>query len=142
MFSWSSILEDYLHADVFLLRNEKLLRNGRRGWFQKIRPSSGAGEAWLPLCDGASFWWSGAESESLIVGNEIGGISGSSKDPTLGSARTVSTPRGGSGANGPGGAGGSDGARGTTVPAAEDFGNALPREGSWIEAVSINFCFW
>lgn len=71
----------------------------------------------------------GAGSESLIVGNEIGGISGSSKDPTMGRARTGSTPRGGIGANGPGGAGGAGGARGTTVPAAGDFENASPREG-------------
>lgn len=78
----------------------------------------------------------GAGSESLIVGNEISEISGSSKDPTTGRARTGSTPRGGSGANGPGGAGGAGGARGTTVPAAEDFVNALPREGSWTEVVS------
>ena len=83
----------------------------------------------------------GAGSESLIVGNERGGMSGSSKDPTPGNARTVSTPRGGSGAKGPGGAGELAGARGTTVPATGDFENVLPREGSWIKAVSINFVF-
>ena len=96
----------------------------------------GHGSAMGPASGGV-----GAGSESLIVGNAIGGISGSSKDPTPGSACTVSTPKGGSGANGPGGAGGSDAARGTTVPAAGDIENALPSEGSWIEAVPINFVF-
>ena len=71
----------------------------------------------------------GAGGELLIVGNEIGGISRSSRDPTTDRARTESTPRGDSGANGLGGAGRAGGARGTTVPTAGDFENALPRRG-------------
>ena len=83
------------------------------------------GSAIGPGCGGV-----GVGSESVIVGTEISGISGSSKDPTTGRARTGSTLRGGSGANGPGGGGGAGGARETTVPAAEDFANALPSAGS------------
>ena len=67
----------------------------------------------------------GAGSELLIVGNEVGGISGCTKDPTMGRTWTGRTPRGGTGANGPGGAGGAGGARDTAVPAAGDLEDVL-----------------
>ena len=67
----------------------------------------------------------GAGSESPIVGNEVSGIRGSSKDPSIGRTWTGSTPRGGTGANGPGRAGGAGGARDTAVPAAGDLEDVL-----------------
>ena len=69
----------------------------------------------------------GVGSEVLIVGNEVGGISGSSKVPTMGEICTGSTPRGGTEANGPGGAGGASGARNTAVPGAGDLEDVLSK---------------
>ena len=122
--SWRLALEDYLHADVSILRNEKVCNERRivfgRSDLAVTSTRLGHGSAIGPGCGGV-----GAGSESPIVGNEVGGISGSSKDPNMGRTWTGSTPRGGTGAKGPGGAGGAGGARDTAVPAAGDLEDVL-----------------